>query len=339
MIIVNISQFRSDAIIVLSSGAPVVVGLPEATPDGVQLLADRFGPRPATTNDQDAVEILREIWRIIVEPVVRQLRSRPYPLPYGSRIWWCPTGASSRLPLHAAGPYMANQRDLPHIFTSSYTPNLGTLIHACKARPESSSTKDRDTLLVIAQPHTPGEKPLPSVMEELGMVLQKVPGACALEGSAATRDVVLASIAENSWIHLACHGHHNSTQPFLSHFSMHDKHVSVLDIIHRELPKAEVAVLSACHSARVSEQMPDEVLHPAAGMLFAGFRSVVGTMWALEDSIGPNFAETFYEEMFEGEGGSRSHTRVAGALRKAVNALGVKGASLVERINLVHLGA
>lgn len=336
VIVINISRFRSDAIILPTAEPPVVVPLPDATPEGVQLLANRFGARPAVINDQDAVEILREIWRVIVRPVVTRLRSRTNPLPFGSRIWWCPTGAASRLPLHAAGPYMARQRDLPHIFTSSYTPTLGTLIRARKARRPSNYIR---SLLVVAQPETPGEKPLPSVLKELEMVQMQVHGANALEGSAANRDPVLKGIADNAWIHLACHGHHNSTQPFLSHFSMHDGPISLLDIIHSELPMAEVAVLSACHSARVSEQMPDEVLHPAAGMMFAGFRSVVGTMWALEDSIGPHFTEVFYNEMTDVEGEFKSHTSAAFALRKAVTALGVRGTSLVERINLVHFGA
>jgi hypothetical protein len=62
-------------------------------------------------------------------------------------------------------------------------------------------------------------------------------------------------------------------------------------------------------------------------------------MWALEDSIGPHFTEVFYREMTDIEGELKSPTRVAFALKKAVTALGVRGTSLVERINLVHFGA
>ena len=50
---------------------------------------------------------------------------------------------------------------------------------------------------------------------------------------------------------------------------------------------AEFAFLSACHPAELTEQtITDEVLHPAAAMQFCGFRSVVGTMWAMADFDG-----------------------------------------------------
>lgn len=52
----------------------------------------------------------------------------------------------------------------------------------------------------------------------------------------------------------------------------------LLDIVRRQLPSAEFAFLSACHTAELAEEsLADEVLHLAAAMQFCGFRSVVGT--------------------------------------------------------------
>ena len=45
------------------------------------------------------------------------------------------------------------------------------------------------------------------------------------------------------------------------------------------LPNALLAVLSACETARGDEHQPNRLVHLAAALLFAGFKSVVGTMW------------------------------------------------------------
>ena len=45
--------------------------------------------------------------------------------------------------------------------------------------------------------------------------------------------------------------------------------------------------------------VPDEAIHLAAGMLAAGFMSVVGTMWSISDMDGPIVAETFYSTLRE----------------------------------------
>lgn len=45
------------------------------------------------------------------------------------------------------------------------------------------------------------------------------------------------------------------------------------------MPNAELAFLCACETAKGDSNVPDEALHVAATMIFAGFRGAVGTMW------------------------------------------------------------
>jgi CHAT domain-containing protein len=40
-----------------------------------------------------------------------------------------------------------------------------------------------------------------------------------------------------------------------------------------------LAFLSACETAKGDKTIPDEAMHLAATLLFAGFRGVVATMW------------------------------------------------------------
>lgn len=286
------------------------------------------------------VAVLRGIWELIVRPVVEQLRSIGLPPPpKRSRIWWSPTGAASRLPLHAAGPYMEGKENLPQMFISSYTPTLATLIRAREAwkTNQASSSNSKPCLLLVGQPSTPNEPPLPGVKTELSTILTHAPTATVLESEEATGDAVLSSLRRHDWVHLACHGHHDPHEPFLSHFTMHDRHLTFRDIISNNHPRVQLAFLSACHSAKVSETLPDEALHPASGMLLAGYQSVIGTMWALEDGVGARLADRFYELMLGGRNGPKDCSKAAEALARALDSLG-DSISLSQRINIVHFG-
>lgn len=377
VIVVNISKTRSDAIIIVRTvSRPIRVPLPQATPDNVRRLADAFGSRATELDTPNAVILLRELWTTIVEPIAKRLQDPRLNLSFGSRIWWCPTGDAARLPLHGAGPYKRGERDMLHMYTSSYAPNLSTLIQARKARPthmeddeeiegekddasteteeesdeEDSEEESEEESSAAPQPNSPpillvgqadigGEEALPDTHTELKCISDKyAPNATVLDGPAASRERVVKALRTHPWVHLACHGYRDNRQPFASYFSLRGGGLSLLDLVKTDLPKAELAVLSACHSAGNNADLPDEFLHPAAAMMVAGFKGVVATMWALDDKVGPAFAEQFYGEMLNRKGGPKGAGHAAFAVRKAVRALGRKGVPLMQRINLVHFG-
>lgn len=341
VIAVNISQIRSDAIIVvLHQDSPVSIPLPNATLEAVERLADRLGPRPAQLDKDTAIAILRETWRILVQPVAEALQGPQLGVAVGSRVWWCATGAASRLPLHAAGPYKGSTPGMSELFISSYTPSLEALI---RARGVRRVKVESPTILVVSQPSTPGQEELSHASSEVSCIQRRAPGAKVMSDKAGTREAVLGEVAECSWVHLICHGHHDPNQPFSSHFSMYDGSISLLALLEQDLPNAQIAVLSACHSAKVNKELPDESLHLAAGLMVAGFRSVVATMWALEDEVGPLVMEKFYAEMLPEGGEAKKAEDVAMALKKAVS-MKKEGPDelplipLMQRINFVHYG-
>jgi CHAT domain-containing protein len=79
-------------------------------------------------------------------------------------------------------------------------------------------------------------------------------------------------------LHMACHGVHDEG-PLKSALVLHDGRLTIEDIMHLSLPRAVLAYLSACHTAKGDQNAPDQAVHLAASMLFCGFRSVIGTMW------------------------------------------------------------
>jgi hypothetical protein len=121
VIIVNISQYRSDAIILLESHPPVLVCLPDASPASLRMISESLSSFLAReSNSFPIFTILQQLWDIVVSPVADQLAILG--VIENSRIWWCPTAELCGLPLHAAGPYKSGQKNLPDIYISSYTP-------------------------------------------------------------------------------------------------------------------------------------------------------------------------------------------------------------------------
>jgi CHAT domain-containing protein len=95
----------------------------------------------------------------------------------------------------------------------------------------------------------------------------------------ASKDVIISALEAANIVHLACHGIQHSSEPHESHFSLESENLTVTDLMEMNLKHAFVAFLSACETAKGDRTYADEVVHLAATMLFAGFKSVIATMW------------------------------------------------------------
>lgn len=90
---------------------------------------------------------------------------------------------------------------------------------------------------------------------------------------------VLDGLEQATIVHIASHGHQDRIDPLQSGFIMRDRMLTVSELMKLDLPQAFFAFLSACETARGDEKQPDQAVHLAAAMFFAGFKSVIGTMW------------------------------------------------------------
>jgi CHAT domain-containing protein len=189
------------------------------------------------------------------------------------------------VPIHAAGVY-----DGPHpeccsdYVISSYTPTLAALL---RAREDARAYKaDQLKMLVIAvQDARDSDFPLPRlsfVRAEAASIVDVTSKAGISVDSAAesaSRDEVSVLFNSKNMVHLACHGIQHPTLPHTSRFCLKDGSLTVLDLMNMELKDGFFAFLSACETAKGDVQHADESIHLAAAMLFAGFKSVVATMW------------------------------------------------------------
>ncbi|KAN0141168.1 CHAT domain containing protein [Lactarius tabidus] len=266
-----------------------------------------------------------------------------YRLPQQSRIWWCPTSVFCSIPLHAMGPVPSDDGKLRYfldLYVPSYTPSLSALIQS-RNRDSGWRYSGRPSVLLVAQT----DPSLPTVGGEIQVVRALDTKVTSLISEVATPAAVIDGFRHHRFVRFACHGTLEAGKPSEAGFELHGgERLTLLEIVRSHLPTAEFAFLSACHTAEVTEgSIMDEGLHLAAAVQYSGFRSVVGTMWAMMDEDGPDLAENFYKALFSNsrrDEGRPYHERAAKALRYAVKKLRRKRYITLERwVNFVHYGA
>ncbi|KAF8440054.1 CHAT domain-containing protein [Boletus edulis BED1] len=330
VIIVNASQYRCDALVVLLDRDPVHIPL-QITQASVRNLSEELHASTERAKKVDVTRelgsLLRNLWDQVVSPIVDFLLTT---LPLQSRIWWCPTAEFSVLPLHAAGPYRKGERNLSDLYISSYTPTLSALIRARRPAP-SNTSGGRKRFVAIGQANVIGQLELHSVGPELANIVShksRVPNP-AFRGSPRS-----FARPNGCTLHVMAFPteHNHLNRRLLSD----DGHFTIERIIRCEPENPQFAYLSACHTTVGDEDSPDEVIHLASAMQFAGFRSVIGTMWVVDDAETNKITSTFYKHMVD-ESGCLDHTRAAFALNKTMRL--VKDLPLDQRILYIHLGA
>ncbi|KAF8119815.1 hypothetical protein EV363DRAFT_1195189, partial [Boletus edulis] len=100
-----------------------------------------------------------------------------------------------------------------------------------------------------------------------------------------TVEDVVGLMKKADWVHFTCHGIQDAAD---SGLCLADQcRLKLRDIIALSRPHGGLAFLSACQTAMGDEDLSDEAIHIAAGMLFAGYGGVIGTMWSISVCQGP----------------------------------------------------
>ena len=326
VVIVNITASYSHALLITPPSeeqpGPTVVELPAAPYDTVAeqantLLAAREATNPTVDwqqrkDDRQAVfDVLAWTWQAITEPVLTALGytdTPTGPVEDWPRVWWCPTGPASGLPLHAAGHHPRTRSQYEKMgeaaairntvagrVVSSYTPSLAALIRA-RTRPAPQQVQ----VLAVGVPDAPGQDPLPAVHAELQALVDALPRSTRrtpLVGVAATRQAVKDTMPEHTWLHLSCHGDQDPIDASRSAFLLYDQPLTLADLATLNLPQADLAYLAACQTATGDVRLPDEALHLAAALQLVGYRHVLATLWNISDIAAPAIAHAIYTHL------------------------------------------
>jgi CHAT domain-containing protein/tetratricopeptide (TPR) repeat protein len=270
---------------------------------------------PAAASDgaassREIEERSRSLYRLLVEPIDRFVSEK-------ETICFISDESLRRLPFGALLPPGPDARFLvesKRILTGSNL--LALRAAATRARTPLRARRSGSSLL-IGRPdisaclsrNYPGLGALPGAQDEMIDIRSILGGATILAGPYATKKSVLAELPNADRIHIATH---RVTYPAYSGKSAlllsaendcevsQEIEASLLtesEIRRLVLSKTELVVLSSCESASGEDGAAPAGMGLAGAFREAGARTVIATVWPIEDRAARDFVTDFYREL------------------------------------------
>jgi CHAT domain-containing protein/tetratricopeptide (TPR) repeat protein len=218
------------------------------------------------------------------------------------RIVVVPYGIAHELPVHVL---RWEGRTLGETHSVSVLPSASVLRHA------QGGSGRRWRVLAVGDParmayRPPGAAradpapPLRGAEAEAAVAAAAFPGGELLGGEAATEQAVRSRLADFPVLHFATHGRLDQDSPGLSCLLLAGgEALSVYELAGMELD-VDLAVLSACRTGQGEATRGDDVIGLARGLLGAGCRAAVVSLWPVDDASTAILMAAFYRRLAAG---------------------------------------
>jgi CHAT domain-containing protein len=241
----------------------------------------------------DAAEVNRQsaaLYRLLIGPVSTQLAGI-------DRLVIVPDRQFHTIPWAALynpgrGHYLVDD------FAISVAPSASTILQ--KTIPLSLAP-----VLVVGDPHDGDMPALADASHEAEAIAALYRSSTLLEGERATRERFLAAVLQSGMIHYAGHAESDSADPFGAlHLAADrpratgDLDTSAIAALH--LSKAPLVILAACGTIRGESQHVEGMPSIARAFLAAGARSVIGTLWEVDDDVASALFRHLHTELHNG---------------------------------------
>ena len=163
---------------------------------------------------------------------------------------------------------------------------------------------------------------LPYAREEVDMIGRML-GCTPLIGRQATKDEVLRRLGSVALVHIAAHGSMQTGEIALAANSGEMDFILTMKDVKRVQIRARLVVLSCCHSAHGIIKA-EGVVGIARAFLGAGARSVLVSLWAIEDKATLEFMKSFYEHLVKGKSASEALNLAMNCMRESEEFSAVK---------------
>ena len=170
------------------------------------------------------------------------------------------------------------------------------------------------------------KKPLPDLpcaQEEVGMIAS-ILNTRPLTGRQATKAEVMRRMSSVGLIHIAAHGDEltgeialSPNPGWISKFPQRKDYILKMSDVQAANLRARLVVLSCCHSGRGRILKGEGVVGIARAFLAAGARSVLVTLWAIDDEATMVFMKSFYQHLKEGKTASAAVQQSMKSLRES----------------------
>jgi hypothetical protein len=223
-------------------------------------------------------EHLATLCRVLIAPLRSRLRGR--------HLIVVPHDFLHQVPFHAL---MDGGRALIEDFSFSYAPSV-SVFQLSQSKPHSPERRS----LVMGVP----DMYAPEIRREIEAVAASLPQATMFQGAAATIEELRRHGPSSRFIHIATHGLFRQDNPMFSSVRLGNSEVRVFEFYELSL-SCDLMALSGCGTGLSTVVAADELLGLVRGLLYAGARTVLASLWDVSDASTARFMETFYAEIRE----------------------------------------
>ena len=258
------------------------------------------------SNFGSSLEILKDLFQLLIDPVKNSLKGNKLIVVPDQQLFFAPFSS------------LVDEND--RFLTSEYSIQITPSLHTLKASMQRANDSNIGFALFIGNPTV--EKivlneevftPLSGAAEEV-KCLADLFQAKPLLGSEARKQVVLQHLSEASIIHIAAHAESQRGEIILAPNTSHDQPKPESFLLTQEditsiAVQARLVVLCCCYTGK-GKVSSEGVIGITRSFLAAGARSVLATLWPINDKATKEFMKKFYDELLE-------ETPVCESLRRA----------------------
>ena len=239
---------------------------------------------------------LRELYAMLVSPLLSRVSAE--------QLVIVPHGALHYLPFHAL---FDGERFLIDRLPISYAPSA-TVYHLCRARTQEAPPRS----LVLGVP----DHRAPGILDEVRAVSASLPAPSVFVGQDATAGRLRELGRDARYVHVATHGLFRLDNPLFSAIRLGDGEMSLLDL-HQLRLSADLVTLSGCGTGLSAVVGGDELVGLVRGLLYAGARTVLVTLWDVNDNSASTFMRAFYGQLARDGHKGRAMTAAMQEVREA----------------------
>jgi len=222
---------------------------------------------------------LRELYERLMAPFIRDIRT--------PHIIVVPHGLLHFLPFHA---FYDGEKYLIDEYEVSYAPSA-SIKKYCLERGEIAG---ESPLLVGVS-----DQNAPLIGEEISRLNELFADARVLHDAQATRAAFIENSKASSFLHIATHVIFRHDNPMFSSFKLADGWFTALDLFSI-VCETNLVTLSGCQSGMNQVTGSDDLLGFTRGFLYAGARSLLLSLWNVNDESTTALMVNFYREWQKG---------------------------------------
>jgi len=246
-----------------------------------------FGDHECSAGSANAAEA----YAALIEPLRSKIRRR--------RLMIIPHGELHYVPFAALYDEKC-ERYLVQDFPITYMPSASSIPFL-----RQKDSPVGGVALVLGDPATPSQPPLPGAAKEARLVAEKLHTRAKL-GKDAQESLLYRLDGKVDLLHIAAHGTYDAASPLFSAIHLaqgngENGQLNVDEIQSRlDLSGVNLVVFSACRSGVGNRSEGDEIVGLTRSILYAGSPGVIATLWDISDEATPPLIGKFYDHLLAG---------------------------------------